>query len=77
MARTDAERLEFYLELRDTLDDALAGGVPKVRYRIGNTEVEREPTTAWLKQVEEIISRLTAATNVSRGRHRNLIRFQR
>jgi hypothetical protein len=55
MARTDSERLEFWLTLRDSVEDALAGSAPVISYKIGNRTVEREPTSSWLREIEERI----------------------
>jgi hypothetical protein len=77
MARTDSERLTLWLDLRDSIEDAIAAGIPILRYRIGNREVEREPTAAWLREVNSIISSLQEATAVGTGPIRNLIQLTR
>lgn len=81
MARTDAERLEFYLDLRDQLDDAIlaafSAGAPVKRYRIGTREVEREDLKGYLAEVQGIIDTLTAVTNAATSNGRNLVRLRR
>lgn len=78
MARTDAERLELYLTLRDQIDDALLAGSASapaiIRYRIGNREVQREATKDWLAEVEAVIARLTVSTTAASGPARNYAR---
>ena len=77
MPYTDAELLTQWQTARDRIVLALTTGNSKVRYRIGNTEVEYEATERLLNLANSEIARLTNAGNVSRGRHRNYIRFQR
>lgn len=79
MPRSDSERLTFWLTLRDSIEDSIAAGAPVIRYRLQDgREVEREPTGAWLKEVEAIIARLTVSTGTPSGQiAENVVRFKR
>jgi hypothetical protein len=83
MARTTAERLTFWEDLRDDIEDAIAAALASggriVRYRVGTREVEKSQADATkdLLLAEETIARLTATTNAGNGRARSLIRFKR
>jgi hypothetical protein len=67
MARTDSERLAFWLALRDSVEDALAAGAPVVAYEIGNRRVEREPTSSWLRDIEERITAINGLISSTDG----------
>lgn len=77
MARSDSERLAFWQSLRDSIEDAIAAGVPVLRYKIGGREVEREPTGKWLNEVDAIVARLESRTSAASGSNRNLARLKR
>lgn len=71
MARTLSERITFWENLRDSVEDALAASAPVVRYRIGAREVQREPTSAWLREIEQRLEDLQAEDNAASGPARN------
>lgn len=77
MSRSDSERLTFWRDLRDSIEDAIAAGTPVLRYKVGSREVEREPTGKWLNEVDGIVARLESRTNASSGSNRNLARLKR
>lgn len=77
MARTDSERLTFWRTLRDSIEDAVAAGVPVLRYTIDGREVEREPTGKWLNEVDSLIARLESRTSAASGTNRNRARLKR
>lgn len=77
MARTDSERLTFWRTLRDSIEDAIAEGVPVLRYKVGGREVEREPTGKWLNEVDSLIARLESRTSAASGTNRNRARLKR
>ena len=58
MARTASQRLAFWEELRDSVEDGLAAGVPVIAYTVDGQAVSKEPTEEWLTAIELRIARL-------------------
>jgi hypothetical protein len=83
MARTTAERLTFWEDLRDVIEDAIAASITAggsiVEYEIGNRRVKKTEKEARddLKLAEEMIASLTEAGSVGTGPVRNLIQLTR
>ena len=62
MARSDAERLEFYQALRDRCEDALIDGVPVMTYStMDGRSTQREQTAEWLGFLDKQVAKLRRA----------------
>jgi hypothetical protein len=83
MARTTAERLTFWEDLRDDIEDAIAASIAAggsiVEYEIGNRRVKKSENEARadLKLAEEMVASLTAITSGASGPARTYVRFNR
>jgi hypothetical protein len=77
MAKTAAQRLALFEDIRDKVESALAAGAPVVSYSVDGQTVQKEPTSAWLAELDARIADLRSQAGAGLPGRRNLVRFQR
>ena len=76
MARSPAERLALFEQLRDKVEGALLSGAPVVSYSLDGQMVTKEPTSTWLAELDARIADLRRQAGAGLSASRNLVRFQ-
>jgi hypothetical protein len=76
MARSPAERLALFEQLRDKVEGALLTGAPVVSYSLDGQMVTKEPTSTWLAELDARIADLRRQASGGLSASRNLVRFQ-
>jgi len=76
MARSPAERLALFEQLRDKVEGALLSGAPVVSYSLDGQMVTKEPTSTWLAELDARIADLRRQAGSGLAASRNLVRLQ-
>lgn len=77
MARSPAQRLQLYEDLRDRVESALLAGSPVISYTVDGQMVQKEATSTWLAELDARIADLRKQASGGIHAARNLVRFQR
>ena len=76
MARSAAQRLALYEDLRDRVETGLLAGSPIITYTVDGQMVQKEPTSTWLAELDARIADLRRQASGGIHKARNLVRFQ-
>jgi hypothetical protein len=75
MARSSSERLTLFENLRDKVESALLAGAPVISYSVDGQTVTKEPTSAWLAELDARIGELRSLAATGLAGRKNLVRF--
>jgi len=75
MARSTAERLTLFENLRDKVESALIAGAPVISYSVDGQTVTTEATSSWLAELDARIAELRSQSGTGFAGRKNLVRF--
>lgn len=75
MARSASERLALFEALRDKVESGLLAGAPIISYSLDGQMTTKEPTSAWLAELDARIADLRSQAGTGMAGRKNLARF--
>lgn len=75
MARSASQRLALFEALRDKVEEGLLCGAPIISTSIDGQVIQKEPTSAWLAELDARIADLRRQSSGGLAASRNVVRF--